>query len=98
MKKNPEKNYKPYSLYNQEDNANDNIKEEQEVVIPYKELLFLSTEFLKNPNMFFKKNYLLNSVCNLIANIFRTIWLELKNPAILISKIVEDFLNDVKIF
>lgn len=95
FKKSSEKpNYKTYSLYNQEENNND-IKEEQEEKIPYQELIFFCTEFLKNSNIFFKKTYILNSVCNLISNIIRMVWLDLKNPGVLITKIVEDFLNDV---
>lgn len=91
FKKSPEK--PAYSIYKQENTSE--IKEEQEEVIPYKELIFIGFEFLKNKGVFIKKAFLINSVCNLIANIFRIIWLELKNPGILINKVIDDFMNEV---
>ena len=91
FKKSPEK--LSYSIYKIE-NIND-IKEEQEEIIPFKELVYIGFEFLKTKGVFIKKQFLINSVCNLIANIFRIIWLDLKNPGILINKLIEDFMSDV---
>ena len=75
LKKSSEK--PAYNIYKQE--ITNDIKEEHEEIIPYKELIFIGFEFLKTKGIFLKKSYLINSICNLIANIFRIIWLDLKN-------------------
>jgi len=94
LKKSSEKT--SYSIYKQENN--NDIKEEQEDIIPYKELIYIAFEFLKTKAIFLKKTFLINSVCNFIANVFRIIWLDLKNPVILINRVISDFMNDVKFF
>ena len=82
-----------YSIYKVENSSE--IKDESEEIIPYKELIYLGFEFLKNKGSFVKKAFLINSVCNMIANIFRIIWLELRNPAVLLNKVVDDFMRNV---
>ena len=68
-------------------------KDEKEEPIFFNDLLNMIINFIKIKGGLSNKNFLINSVCNLIGQMIRTLWIDFKNPDFFIQKILEEFIK-----